>query len=64
MKPYEVEVEIIQSVEVVVIAEGLEDAADKVERLTINEIMQEGCLQDFERRIIGVRRSADKRMYR
>lgn len=63
MKKFEVTVEVIEVLEVVVYAENFADAADRGNKLTIAEC-KEGCVNDHEKRVTGVQRYTDSRMYR
>ena len=64
MKKFEVEVEIIITKEIQVWAESFDEAVSKLEPVNIDTLLEEGETLDYERRIIGVRRRADQRMYR
>lgn len=64
MKRYDVEIETVQTTEVQVWAENWEDARLRAERMEIDDVLREGSRNDFEKRVIGVRRNVESRMYR
>ena len=64
MKRFDVEIEIIQTIEVQVWGDNWEDARLRAEQMKIEDVQREGCVNDHEKRVIGVRRTVDSRMYR
>jgi len=64
VKRFEVEVEIIEVREVQVWADSFDEAVQRANQMTVDDVQREANHNDFEKRVIGVRRSVESRMYR
>jgi len=63
MKKFEVEFELIQIKEVAVWADSFAEAEERAKKMKLDDV-EEGETNDWELRVIGVRRNKELRMYK